>query len=68
MLRPEKTQKLTTRFERSDRAEVRLLLKERTILIHVRQNINGLTSLYLSCCQVVLLCYFVTWRDVTGRP
>ena len=26
MLRPEKTQKLTTRFERSDRAEVRLLL------------------------------------------
>ena len=31
MLRPEKTQKLTTRFERSDRAEVRLLLIEKNL-------------------------------------
>ena len=33
MLRPEKTQKLTTRFERSDRAEVRLLVKVKYFLL-----------------------------------
>ena len=41
MLRPEKTQKLTTRFERSDRAEVRLLVKGHQSIMRPLQELKN---------------------------